>query len=280
MPETKARISSSESPRSIQVLEDRRDRGVRPQMLAASVLAEIDLFEHERAEREHRRAHLLALHDVAGALGGLDQVVNKRVDSARSGVAEQLDLGTGQVLGHQQPPAERIVDVVVDVRDPVDDTDDLAFERLGLLSACVGEDPVANLARQVQRLRYPQRLLVVAKARAKSLPQAGVEPLLAGVAERRMTHVVPEPDRLGQVLVEPERTGDDACDAGRLERVCDPGAVVIPGGVDEDLRLALQAPERLRVNDPIAVALERCTDATLVLLTEASACLVGANRKR
>ena len=85
----------------------------------------------------------------------------------------------------------------------------------------------------------------------------GVERLLAGVPERRVPRVVAEPDRLDEILVQPQRARDDPRDPGRLERVGHPRAVVVAGGVDEDLRLALQAPERLRMHDPVAVALER-----------------------
>ena len=141
--------------------------------------------------------------------------------------------------------------------------DDLALERLGLALAGVREDPVAHLVRQVQLLGDPQRLLVVAEAGAEALAQARVERLLAGVPERRVAHVVAEPDRLGQILVQPQRAGDDAGDPGRLERVRHARAVVVAGRVDEDLRLALQPPERLRVDDPVAVALERRPDAAL-----------------
>jgi len=42
----------------------------------------------------------------------------------RAGRAEQLDLGGGQVLGAEDPGAERVVDVMVDVGDPVDEADD------------------------------------------------------------------------------------------------------------------------------------------------------------
>ena len=93
-----------------------------------------------------------------------------------------------------------------------------------------------------------------------------VERRLAGVAERRVAHVVAEPDRLGQVLVQPQRARDDAGDAGRLERVRHARAVVVAGGVDEDLRLALQPAERLRVEDAVAVALERRPDEALGLV--------------
>ena len=111
-------------------------------------------------------------------------------------------------------------------------------------------------------------------------PQRLVERVLAGVAERRMTHVVPEPDRLGQVLVQPERPGDDARDRRRLERVGHPRAVVVALRVDEDLRLPLQPAERLRVDDPVAVALERRPHAALLLFALAAARLVGAHGER
>ena len=127
------------------------------------------------------------------------------------------------------------------------------------------EDAVAHLRGEVQRLGDPQRLLVVAEAAAEALLQRGVERLLARVAEGRMAHVVAEPDRLDEVLVQPQRPRDAARDPGRLERVRHPRAVVVAGGIDEDLRLALQAPERLRVQDPVAVALERRAQAAVVL---------------
>ena len=89
-----------------------------------------------------------------------------------------------------------------------------------------------------------------------------------------------EPDRLGQVLVQPERARDDTGDPRRLERVGHARAVVVAGRVDEDLRLALQAPERLRVEDAIAVALERRADAALLLVARPAGGVVRAHGER
>src|SRR6188508_1367321 len=100
-------------------------------------------------------------------------------------------------------------------------------------------------------------MLVVAETAPPALANRGIEHLLARVAEGRMAEVVAERDRLGEVLVQPERARHSARDAARLERVREPGAVVVALRRDEDLRLVLQAPERLRVHDPVAVALER-----------------------
>ncbi len=118
------------------------------------------------------------------------------------------------------------------------------------------------------------------KSLAAGRAQQLVENSLAGVAERRMPHVVAEADRLGEILVQPQRPRHDARDARRLEGVGDAGAVVVSRRVDEDLRLPFQAPERLRVDDPVAVALKRRADAAFFLGPLAAASLVGADGVR
>ena len=211
---------------------------------------------------------------------GVDEVVDEPVDPLRAGRAEQLDLLAGQLLLGEDPVADRVVDVVVDVGDAVDDPDDPALERLRLLRPGVGEDAVADLVREVQPPRDPPRLLVVAEAAAEGGVERVVERLLAGVTERRVAGVVAEADRLDEVLVEPQRAGDDPRDRGRLERVRHPRPVVVALRVDEDLRLSLQAPERLRVDEPVAVALERRADAARLLGLGAAARLERAHGER
>ena len=158
----------------------------------------------------------------------------------------------GRSSGLQDPGAQRVVDVVVDVGDAVDQLDDPSLQRRRLVGAGVVEDAVAHLLGQVQaaavaleHLDHPQRVDVVLEAAAAALVQRRVERLLAGVAEGRVAEVVAEPDRLGQVLVEAERPGDRAGDPAGLERVGEAGAVVVALGRDEDLRLVLEPPEGL-----------------------------------
>ena len=116
----------------------------------------------------------------------------------------------------------------------------------------------------------PQRVLVVAEAAAEALAAGAVEHVLADVPERRVPDVVAEPDRLRQVLVEPQRPRDGARDPGDLERVREPRPVVVALGRDEHLRLVLEPPERLAVHDPVAVALERRPQAAVGLLALAA----------
>ena len=114
---------------------------------------------------------------------------------------------TGRSFGLEHAGAQRVVDVVVDVGDPVHQAHDLALERRGLAGAAgVAQDAVAHRVGEVQPLEHrddPQRVLVVAEAAPEALAAGAVEHVLADVPERRVADVVAEPDRLRQVLVEP-----------------------------------------------------------------------------
>ena len=95
-----------------------------------------------------------------------------------------------------------------------------------------------------------------------------------------MAEVVAEPDRLDEILVQAQRPGDAARDAGGLERVGETGAVVVAGRVDEDLGLVHEAAEGLRMDDPVAVALERRAQAAWAFLLRAPMGLVRADGER
>ena len=96
------------------------------------------------------------------------------------------------------------------------------------------------------------------------------------MAERRVAQVVAERDRLGQLLVQAQHLGDGPRDLRHLEGVGQPRAVVVAGRREEDLRLVLQAPERLAVDDAVAVALERRANRVVALPDARRPWLVGA----
>src|SRR6187200_3077343 len=115
---------------------------------------------------------------------------------------------------------------------------------------------------------------------AEALPERLVERLLARMPEGGVARVVPEPDRLDEILVESKGARDDARDRRRLERVGHPSPVVVAVRVDEDLGLSLQPAERLRVDEAVAVALERRPDRARLLIVFPTARLVGPHRER
>src|SRR6185437_8142506 len=157
------------------MVEDAPDSRACAILLELRVRPEIDPLEHERPQGKHRTADLIALDDVALPLGALDEIVDERVDALRAAVSEQGHLCERELCRVEDPEADGIVDVVVDVGHAVDDPDDLALEARGLLRAGVREDSVANLFGEIQRLCDPQRLLVVPKAPIETLLQSRIE---------------------------------------------------------------------------------------------------------
>ena len=97
---------------------------------------------------------------------------------------------------------------------------DHAFQRLP------GEvEPVEGGIAALQRGDDAQRLRVVVEAAEGG--EALVERALAGMAERRMAEIVRQRQRLGQILVEPQRAGERARDLRHFQRVGEPGAVMV-----------------------------------------------------
>ncbi len=126
---------------------------------------------------------------------------------------------------------------------------DQTFQRLP------GEiEPVEARIAALERGHHAQGLRIVIEA-AKRF-EAFVERTLAGMAERRMTEIVGERQRLGQILVEAERAGQRAGDLRHFERVGEAGAVMVALVEHEDLRLVLEPAEGGRVDDAVAVAAE------------------------
>src|SRR5262249_61258179 len=97
-----------------------------------------------------------------------------------------------------------------------------------------------------------ERLGVVAESAV--LGEAAVERALAGVPERRMPEVVGERGGFRQVLVEAERARERAGDLRDLERMGEPGAVVVALVRNEHLGLVGEPAERGRMDDAVAVA--------------------------
>ena len=198
----------------------------------------------------------------------------------------------------EQLGAQPVVEIVVGVGDLVGAVGHLGLEarlrarrghRHGVLPVtAVLEDALARLVAEVQAAEArialfepvddPQALAVVVEA-AVLLHQAR-EHALARVAERRVAEVVREHDRLGELLVQAQRARDRARDLARLDRVGESIAQVVALVIDEHLGLVLEPPERARVHDPIAIALERGAMAVLGLGVHAPARRRARDRPR
>ena len=202
----------------------------------------------------------------AGDEAALDDGVDHRADHLAAGLAEHRAGPGRQVVGPQHAGADRVERVVGEVADAVGVAHalGLAGRRRRVDLPAVRPDAVAHLPGQVQVLQHlddahPLRGVVPAAR------HVGLQRVLAEVAERRVADVVAQGDRLGQRLVQAQRAGQRPGDLGDLQRVGQPGDEVVAVGVEEDLRLVLQPAERLGVQDPVAVALERRPQGVLGL---------------
>ena len=159
----------------------------------------------------------------------------------------------GQCGRGDDPAADRVLEVVADVGDPVGPADHLAFGGgRGRPRPRVVADAVEGLLAQVERgqrdVGTPGRMI------EPPVDERG-EGVLAGVPTRTVPAVVAQGDGLGEGHVQPAGAGDAHGHLGHLERVGQPGPLVVVGE-DEDLGLAGQPPERRGVQDPVAVPLE------------------------
>src|SRR3954451_18471468 len=98
-----------------------------------------------------------------------------------------------------------------------------------------------------------------------------IERLLAGMTERRVAEIMRQRQRLGEVLVEAESARDGAGDLRDFDTVSQAGAIMVALVIDEDLGLVLEAPERGRMDDAVAVALKRRAQVAFRLRVEPAA---------
>ena len=131
----------------------------------------------------------------------------------------------------QYARAHRVLNVVVHVGNAVCHTDNVA-----LFGIChpigMAENAVADFCRQIQSLPvlldqvyYTKALLIV------SVPMGAdaVENRFSAVPERRMSQIVSQCNGFGQILVEPQSTGNGTGNLCDFQRMGKTSAVVISG---------------------------------------------------
>ena len=203
----------------------------------------------------------------------LDQIRYHRGDALGLGGAQHGHGFGRELAGVQHTGGDGILDVVVQKGNVVRAAHHAALRRAGPGAGGVGNDAVAHLPGQVeapavffQEIHHPQALAVVGKATGAQTVQRA----LPRVAKGGMAQVVAQGDGLGQILVQPQGAGDGAGDLRDLQRVGQPGAVMVPLGRKKDLGLLLQAAERLAVDNAVAVPLVARADGVLVLRAAAA----------
>ena len=179
------------------------------------------------------------------------------------GAADPVDRSGRDVGGGDDPGADGVVDIVIDVGHQIRQPDDLRLEgRRGCddrpETLGVGADSIDHLEGEVQppaveleTLDHAHALIDVGEAAR----QDRVQTFLAGVTERGVSQVVREGNGLRQIGVEAQGARHRSGDLRDLQAVGQPGAEVVALRRHEDLGLLLEAPEGVGMDDPVAVAL-------------------------
>jgi hypothetical protein len=80
--------------------------------------------------------------------------------------------------------------------------------------------------------------------------------IFAGMPKGRMTQVMRQAKRFGQVFVKPERSCHGPADLRYLDTMGQADPIMISVGSDEDLRLVTESAEGDGMDDAVAIALE------------------------
>ena len=251
--------------------------------------------------------HQVTDQDVDDAADGLvAKALGRDIEAGPAGFGQGVthDGEVGDIGRAEQAEAHAVIEVVAVIGDVVAHGGDLGFGRgVGaehqILPCVVGGDvgggfgeravvldqAFEGLPGEVQAVERgvagfqagddAKGLCVVVEA-AKGL-HAGVERILAGVAEGRVAEIVGQGQGIGEVLVETELAGDGAGDLGHFEAVGEPGAVEIAHVVDEDLGFVLQLAEGGAVDDAVPVPLPGAAGGSLRLMVKAAARGFGAD---
>ena len=105
-----------------------------------------------------------------------------------------------------------------------------------------------------QGIDHAQALQVVLKPAV--VRHADVQRILIGVAKRGVAQVVGQGNRLNQVFVQVQRSGDGPAQLRHFQRMGEPGAEQVTLVVQKHLGFVDQAAKRGRMDDAVPVALK------------------------
>ena len=200
------------------------------------------------------------------------------------GVAQDGDNILRQILLAENACPDGIINVVIDIGNLVRTPHHLPLQRLRDVIAGVPQDAQPHFVGQVQThavlfqiVHHPQALLVM----TEGLAQAIGEGCLTGMTKGGVPQVMPHGNGLCQILVQSQRPGHGAGNAGHFQRVGHAGAVVVSLRAEEHLGFVHQAAECLAVDNAVVIPLEAGAHIVLhrLLLTGATGGLVGKGSK-
>jgi hypothetical protein len=200
----------------------------------------------------------------------LDHLVTSRNDVHM--LADMTDL--------EQTRLNSIVEIRSKISDLISQIDQLRLERrplvqkilreirmlLNAVVARVFDDALANAKRKIQPamrcitllkvLDDPQRMNVMVESPAVTFESA-VQRTLSSMPKWRMTDVMNQRQRFGQILMQAERSRSRTSYLRYLDSVSQPAAEVVGSSTREHLRLPRKTPKGSGLHDALTIPLER-----------------------
>ena len=219
----------------------RAEDAVHLALLALGDRMDVDIAVHIAVEIVEQLLHLRR-HLQHALCAVLHKVRDKGVDALAVALAAAAADALRHLVGGEQPRADRVVEVVVDVGDAVAQAHDRGLARVVGRAVRVMEDAHARLKAEIQSLPVAledvhdtQALLIVLEAAGIDLVQRP----FARMAEGRVAQIVAQRRSFRQVLVEAKRPRNGARETRDLERMSQPRAVMVALRLEEDLRFML-----------------------------------------
>ena len=223
----------------------------------------IHIFKHEGAKVHGSPLHFRRHPDLRLVHAVDDHIMDHRIQANSGRISKNLPIWFRNIFLFEHASPDRVVNIMVDIGNLIRQAYDLSFQRMRRTRGFMIQDSVTHFPGQVQSLallfqtfHHPYALLVMLEPQRAYL----VKRPFSRMAERRMPQIMPQRDRLHQIFIETKSLCYCPGILGYLQRMGQPGPVMIPFGKKEYLRLLLQPAKCLAVEDPVPVPLEDGTD--------------------
>jgi hypothetical protein len=238
-------------------------------------------LEHKLVQSVERPFDVVGHMKLAFTLALGNSVVNQRIYPLGMSRTERLSFR--YIALDDDSGTQRVVNIVIDIRYSVGKPHDLPFESFRLLPCRVVEYPVAYLVCQVEpsavvlyAIDDPQALLIMPESVFRNI----IERALSRVSKRRMSEVVTERYRFGQIFVEPQSFGNSACYLRYFESMRKTRPIMVALRRQKDLGLILKASERFTMDNTVSVARKFSPYRTRLLKGSPSARICDPERQR
>ena len=175
----------------------------------------------------------------------------------------------------QYPRTYSIINIMIDICYFVWQTDNLSFQSRRFACTPMIQNAIPYFPCQIQSraiflqmLHHPNTLLIVTEWLGCILRECP----FSNMTKRRMSKIMSQSNRLNQILIQKQRSGNRPSNLRNFQRMCQSGSVMISARRQKNLRLMFHPTEWFGMQNPIPVSLKFCTQIAFFFLPYSSFC--------